>query len=68
MKKDIPVIGAIHDLEGADAFVDQDEYRLGVMTGELAGKWISENLDPDAEFCMCLVLTVLSMLLSGATG
>ena len=51
-EKDIPVIAAIHDLEGADAFVDQDEYRLGVMTGELAGKWISENLEPDAEFAV----------------
>lgn len=51
-EKGIYVIGAIHDLEGADAFVDQDEYKLGYMTGELAGKWIAENLEPDAEFAV----------------
>lgn len=51
-EKGIYVIGAIHDLEGADAFVDQDEYKLGYMTGELAGKWIAENLAPDAEFAV----------------
>lgn len=51
-EKGIYVIGAIHDLEGADAFVDQDEYQLGVMTGELAGQWINENLEPDAEFAI----------------
>lgn len=51
-EKGIYVIGAIHDLEGADAFVDQDEYRLGYMTGELAGKWIAENLASDAEFAV----------------
>ncbi len=51
-EKGIYVVGAIHDLAGADAFVDQDEYRLGFMTGELAGKWITENLEPDAEFAV----------------
>ena len=51
-EKGIAVVGAIHDLEGADAFVDQDEYKLGYMTGELAGKWINENLEPDAEFAV----------------
>jgi len=51
-EKGIFVVGAIHDLAGADAFVDQDEYRLGFMTGELAGKWITENLEPDAEFAV----------------
>jgi len=51
-EKGIYVVGAIHDLAGADAFVDQDEYRLGFMTGELAGKWINENLEPDAEFAV----------------
>ena len=51
-EKGIYVIGAIHDLEGADAFVDQDEYKLGYMTGELAGKWIAENLAADAEFAV----------------
>lgn len=51
-EKGIYVVGAIHDLEGADAFVDQDEYRLGYMTGELAGKWIAENLTADAEFAV----------------
>jgi len=51
-EKGIFVIGAIHDLEGADAFVDQDEYRLGVMTGELAGQWINDHLEPDAEFAV----------------
>ena len=51
-EKGIFVVGAIHDLAGADAFVDQDEYRLGFMTGELAGQWIKENLEPDAEFAV----------------
>jgi ribose transport system substrate-binding protein len=51
-EKGIYVIGAIHDLEGADAFVDQDEYKLGYMTGELAGLWIADNLEPDAEFAV----------------
>jgi len=51
-EKGIYVIGAIHDLEGADAFVDQDEYKLGYMTGELAGKWIADNLEADAEFAV----------------
>lgn len=51
-EKGIYVIGAIHDLEGADTFVDQDEYRLGYMTGELAGKWIKNNLEPDAKFAV----------------
>ena len=51
-EKGIYVIGAIHDLEGADAFVDQDEYKLGYMTGELAGLWITDNLEPDAEFAV----------------
>ena len=51
-EKGIYVVGAIHDLNGADAFVDQDEYNLGVMTGELAGQWISENLEPDAEYAV----------------
>ncbi|MBN1265216.1 MAG: sugar ABC transporter substrate-binding protein [Anaerolineales bacterium] len=51
-EKGIFVVGAIHDLEGADAFVDQDEYRLGYMTGELAGQWITDNLEPDAEFAV----------------
>jgi ribose transport system substrate-binding protein len=51
-EKGIFVVGAIHDLEGADAFVDQDEYKLGYMTGELAGKWIAEELEPNAEFAV----------------
>ena len=51
-EKGIPIIAAIHDLEEYDAFVDQDEYRLGVMTGELAGHWIADNLEPNAEFAV----------------
>lgn len=51
-EKGIPVIAAIHDLKEYDAFVDQDEYMLGVMTGELAGQWIAENLEPDSEFAV----------------
>jgi ribose transport system substrate-binding protein len=50
--KGIYVIAAIHDLDGADAFVDQDEYKLGYMTGELAGKWIADKLEPNAEFAV----------------
>ena len=51
-EKDIPVVAAIHSLEGADASVIQDEYRLGYMTGEIAGKWIKNNLKDNAKFAV----------------
>lgn len=50
--KGIPVVAAIHPLEGADATIEQDEYTLGYMTGEFAGRWIKENLNEDAEFAI----------------
>ena len=51
-EKGIFVVAAIHDLDGVDAFIDQDEYKLGYMTGEVAGKWINDNLEPDAKFAV----------------
>jgi len=51
-EKGIVVIAAIHDLEGVNATVKQDEYELGVMTGELAGSWIADNLAQNAEFAV----------------
>jgi ABC-type sugar transport system substrate-binding protein len=56
-EKGIYVIAAIHDLEGADAFVDQDEYKLGVMTGEMAvnGSTIIWNRTPNLPSSVLMV-------------
>ena len=48
----IPVVAAMHPLEGADAHLRLDEYQFGFKAGTEAGKWIVEKLDGQAEFAI----------------
>jgi ABC-type sugar transport system substrate-binding protein len=48
-QKGIPVVAAMHPLEGADARLCLDEYQFGFKAGIEAGKWITEKLNGQAE-------------------
>ena len=50
--KGIPVVAAMHPLEGADARLALDEYQFGFKAGTEAGKWIVEKLNGQAEFAI----------------
>jgi ABC-type sugar transport system substrate-binding protein len=49
-EKGIYVVAAVHPLEGADASLQNDEYKYGFIAGEEAGRWINEKLGGEAEF------------------
>lgn len=51
-EKGIPVVAAIHPLEGTDAWLKLDEYKFGYMSGLAAGKWIKEKLGGEAKFAI----------------
>lgn len=51
-QKGIPVVAAMHPLEGADARLSLDEYQFGFKAGLEAGKWIAEKLGGEAEFAI----------------
>jgi ABC-type sugar transport system substrate-binding protein len=50
--KGIPVVAAMHPLEGADSRLALDEYQFGFKAGTEAGKWIVQKLDGQAEFAI----------------
>ena len=51
-EKGIPVVAAMHPLQGADARLGLDEYQFGHKAGLEAGKWIKEKLGGEAEFAI----------------
>jgi ABC-type sugar transport system substrate-binding protein len=51
-QKGIPVVAAMHPLEGADARLCLDEYQFGFRAGLEAGKWIAEKLGGETEFAI----------------
>lgn len=45
----IPVIATNQDIAGRDSYITVPEYEYGLVIGEAAGKWISENLGGEAQ-------------------
>ncbi|CAH0119237.1 hypothetical protein PAE9249_01736 [Paenibacillus sp. CECT 9249] len=45
----IRVIGANQKVEGVDAFITVPEYEYGLAIGEVAGQWIADKLNGEAE-------------------
>jgi ribose transport system substrate-binding protein len=50
--KGIPVVAAMHPLQGVNAGLSLDEYQFGKIAGLEAGKWIKEKLGGEAEFAI----------------
>ena len=48
----IKVMAAVHPLAGADGSLANDEYHFGFLAGEVAGKFIKDNLGGKAEFAL----------------
>ena len=48
----IKVMAAVHPLAGADGSLANDEYHFGFLAGEVAGKFIKEQLGGKAEFAL----------------
>ena len=58
----IKVVAANVEMENVDAFVSLDEYEYGFMGGEIAGKYIAENMDGEAEVAVLTFSQVPAVL------
>lgn len=63
----IKVIAANVEMENVDAFVSLDEYEYGFMGGEIAGKYIAENMDGKAEVAV-LTFSQIPAVLNRSKG
>lgn len=63
----IKVIAANVKMENVDAFVSLDEYEYGFMGGEIAGKYIAENMDGKAEVAV-LTFSQIPAVLNRSKG
>ena len=62
------VVATIHPMKAnPDAFLSLDEYKFGYTAGLQAGKWISENLPPDAKFAI-IVEDMLAHVIARGDG
>lgn len=48
-EKGIPVVATNQDIAGRDSYITVPEYEYGLVIGRAAGKWISENLEGEAQ-------------------
>lgn len=63
----IKVIAANVEMKNVDAFVSLDEYEYGFMGGEIAGKYIAENMDGKAEVAV-LTFSQIPAVLNRSKG
>lgn len=63
----IKVVAANVEMENVDAFVSLDEYEYGFMGGEIAGKYIAENMDGEAEVAV-LTFSQIPAVLNRSKG
>ncbi|MEG0855879.1 MAG: sugar ABC transporter substrate-binding protein [Terrisporobacter sp.] len=63
----IKVIAANVEMKNVDAFVSLDEYDYGFMGGEIAGKYIAENMNGEAEVAV-LTFSQIPAVLNRSKG